>query len=218
MASDWMTYSDGCDFARKAIGAEVEPEGDFGTSALLSRANDGLIAIRALRSEWMLEELGKTPEIRIFDQTDGALFLEMLYASYHLPSGEKSEKWQSCYLNHRAGDFKFQIENDQPPFRITLSVWGLQFSRADVESLFSPPREPAQADARRPTAAAEKQCYDWLRARFSDPKFATATKPDFRDQAMKEIGPRLSRRGFERSWALAAPDFDRATPGRRRKT
>lgn len=136
-ASQWMTFNEACAWARLSIGAEIEPEGDSGTSALLARANDGLIAIGAKRTERILERLGNAPECRTFDQSDGAVFMELLYASYHsLPGQAGGEKWEVTYVNYASGDFKFEIESKAPPFKVTYSVWGIVFRRKDVEAKF----------------------------------------------------------------------------------
>ncbi len=137
VSTDWMPYSEACVRARLSTGAEIEPEGDSGTSALLARANDGLIAIGSQRSERMIEPLGGNPESRAFDRADGAVFMELLYASYHsLPGQDGGEQWAPVYINHAAGDFKFELENSDPAFRVTYSVWGMRFGRTDVEDNF----------------------------------------------------------------------------------
>lgn len=135
--SQWMAFNEACERARLSIGAEIEPEGDSGTSALLARANDGLVALGAKRTERIFERLGDSSECRVFDQADGAIFTELLYATYHsLPGQSGGEQWSAVYINYSAGDFKFEIESKQPPFRITYSVWGMVFSRRDVEASF----------------------------------------------------------------------------------
>jgi hypothetical protein len=135
--SEWMTFGEACDLARKFLGSEAS-DADA-RSAIISRANDGLLMTTASRTELVLEETGKPPVTREFDEWDAARFSEMLQSDFHnlpCPAILEAETMELRHANWRLGDFKFEVSCSNPEYRVTLFAWGMALRRNDVVRLF----------------------------------------------------------------------------------
>lgn len=86
------------------------------------------------------------------------------------------------------------------------------------------PQEPADEEERHAsvmsTAAAVRECEQWLLGELANPANATMRQPQFKARAVSSIFKgRLSGRGFKTAWAAATqryPDFRRPGPGSRK--
>lgn len=103
-----------------------------------------------------------------------------------------------------------------PPLRVrradVLLLWPPGAKAVDPDECVTPP--PVVA-----TAAAVKQCEEWLVRQFADPVNACMTRTDYKRRAVAEVFEgRLSGRGFGTAWNAATehnPSLRR--PGPRRK-
>lgn len=138
-AQDRMPYREACEYVRKAIGADDEPEGNYGASALLARAIEGVIAVGAKRTECRIAQPNAPGKVVPFDDRISKMFTYLVFANYHsLPGQSGGENWSVSYINSGAGDFVFTSDNEEPRFCVTFSAWGMYFSRPDIESEFPP--------------------------------------------------------------------------------
>jgi hypothetical protein len=218
----WMPFRDALKRAYDIMSIDGEQDGNVETSiaALSNRIFDGLIRFEVNRSERMAQYPSYSPEFRTFNAEDRAAFLEFMHSAcqgheekYRVFGGRP---WSVVRFEPFSGDFKFQMENNSPPWTLSYAVWGLMLAREDVDTCWPPsPSSEASKETIATTALAEMECRQWLIEAFAADAGKLRARPSFQEEALEQFAGRLSVRGFLRVWGTVAPIYRRNTPGRK---
>lgn len=130
-------------------------------------------------------------------------------------------KWRPTL--HSGTFIPLQGQPDMPPSYVRARLWLKNadwacFHLSTMRSRYGVNALPTDQGGTVSTAAAERECDEWLAAAFAADADNRRAKNSFQTEALSRFTGRLSVRGFKRSWERVAPSHGRTRPGRRNRT